>query len=130
VEAKRHFSAALESGQEREYVRSLQISALLQTYTNVWIEDSERQGEAIRVANEMRIKGEARPKGWVPGSIKRKLWPIYHFAFITEDHQAPILAALPPAEDLSLFRWLFPEDDLLEGDGAPSLFNFLVVLAQ
>jgi TIR domain len=130
AEAKRHFSAALESRREREYLRSLQISALLQTYTNVWIEDPERESEAIRVANEMRINGETRPKGWGPGSFRRKLWTIYHFGFITDDHQAPLLAALPPAEHVSLFRWLFPEDDLPEGAGAPSLFNFLFVFAQ
>ncbi len=130
ADAKSHFSAALESGREREYVRSLQISALLQTYTNVWIEDPERQSEAIRVANEMRIHGETRPNGWGPGSLKRKVWPIYYFGFITDDQPAPLLAALPSAEHLSLFRWLFPEDDLPESDGAPSLFNFFFVLAR
>jgi hypothetical protein len=96
----------------------------------VWIEDPEREKEAIRVANEMRINGETRPKGWGPGSFKGKLWSIYHFEVVTGDRLAPLLAALPPAEHLSLFRWLFPEDDLPEGDGAPSLFNFLFVLAQ
>jgi len=130
AEAKQHFSAALESRREREYLRYLQISALLQTYTNVWIEDPEREKEAIRVANEMRINGETRPKGWGPGSFKSKLWSIYHFDVVTDDRLAPLLAALPPVEHLALFRWLFPEDDLLEGDGAPSLFNFLFVLAQ
>jgi hypothetical protein len=128
--AKQHFSAALESRREREYLRHLEVSALLQTYTNVWIEDPERQKEAIRVANEMRINGETRPKGWGPGSFKGKVWSIYHFGFVTDDHEAPLLAALPPAEHLSLFRWLFPEDDLPEGQGAPTLFNFLFVLAQ
>src|SRR6266542_2596559 len=78
----------------------------------------------------MRINGETRPKGWGPGSFKGKLWSIYHFDVVTDDRLAPLLAALPPAEHLALFRWLFPEDDLPEGDGAPSLFNFLFVLAQ
>src|SRR6266511_2004824 len=123
-------SAALESRREREYLRYLQISALLQTYTNVWIEDPEREKEAIRVANEMRINGETRPKGWGPGSFKSKLWSIYHFDVVTDDRLAPLLAALPPAEHRALFRWLFPEDDLPEGAGAPSLVNFLFVLAQ
>lgn len=130
AEAKQHFTTALESRREREYLRWLQVSALLQTYTNVWIEDPEREKEAIRVANEMRINGETRPKGWGPGSFKGKLWSIYHFDVIAGDRLPPLLAALPPAEHLSLFRWLFPEDDLPEGDGAPSLFNFLFVLAQ
>ena len=129
-EAKQHFSAAVESRREREYVRSLQISALLRTYTNVWVEDPERKKEAIRVANEMRINGETPSKGWGPGSFKGKLWSIYHFEVVTSDRLAPLLAALPPAEHLLLFRWLFPEDDLAGGHGAPSLFNFLFVLAQ
>ena len=54
----------------------------------------------------------------------------YHFGFVARDGQAPLLAALPPAEHLASFRWLFPEDDLPEGTGAPSLFNYVVVLAQ
>lgn len=130
AEAKRHFSAALESRREREYVRYLEVSALLQTNSNVWIEDPERQKEVIRVANEMRINGETRPKGWGPGSFKGKMWAIYHFGFVTHDDQAPLLAALPPAEHLSSFRWLFPEDDLTVGQGGPSLFDYLNVLAQ
>ena len=130
AEAKQHFSAAVDSRREREYLRWLQISALLQTFTNVWIEDPERKKEAIRVANELRVNGETRPKGWGPGSFKGKLWSIYHFEVVADDRLAALLDALPPAEHLSLFRWLFPEDDLPEGDGAPSLFNFLFVLAQ
>ena len=38
--------------------------------------------------------------------------------------------SLPPGDYLALFRWLFPEDDLKQGSGAPSLFEFLFVLAQ
>jgi len=130
AEAKQHFSAALESRREREYVRHLQVSALLQTYSNVWIEDPERQKEVIRVANEMRINGEPRPKGWGLGSFKAKVWAIYHFGFVTDDDAASLLAALPPAEHLASFRWLFPEDDLTVGQGGPSLFDYLIVLAH
>ncbi|HEX9182179.1 MAG TPA: toll/interleukin-1 receptor domain-containing protein [Burkholderiales bacterium] len=129
-EAKKHFAAALESGRERDYVRTLQVSALLQSYTNVWIENTERQAEAIRVANEARTAGEAQWKGWGSGSFKGKLWAIYHFGFVTSDEQAPLLAALPPAEHLATFRWLFPEDDLDPDRGGPSLFNLLYVRAQ
>ena len=38
--------------------------------------------------------------------------------------------SLPPGYHLALFRWLFPEDDLKQGSGAPPLFEFLFVLAQ
>jgi len=131
AEAKKHFAAALETGREREYLRTLQVSALLQSYTNVWIEDPERHKEAIRVANEMRTGGETLPtQGWGRGSFKRKLWSIYYFRFVTSDEQEPILAALPPAEHLVLFRWLYPEDDLRADKGAPSLFDYLTVRAQ
>src|SRR5262249_8429686 len=130
AQARQHFAAAAESGREREYLRDLQVSALLQTYTNVWIEDPAREGEALRVANEMRTKSEPPPTGWESGSLKRKLWSIYHFDVVTDDRLEPLLAAVPPAEHLALFLWLFPEDDRPEAEGAPSLFSYLFVLAQ
>ena len=110
------------------------LSTLLQgaTFEQVAerIEDAERESGAIRVANEMRINGETRPKGWQPGSLKKRLWSIYHFDVVTTDRLEPLLPALPAAEHLALFRWLFPEDDLPEHDGAPSLFSYLFVLAR
>jgi hypothetical protein len=131
AEAKRHFAAALESGREHEYLRSLQVSALLQSFTNVWIDDLERETEALEVVNEMRLNGEARPKGWTaPDALKRKIWSIYHFDVITSDRPMPILAALPGDAHLATFLWMFPEDDLPADSGAPSLFNYLAVLAQ
>jgi hypothetical protein len=130
ADATRHFSAAVASERDRHYVRHVQIGALLQTYTNVWIADTEREGEALRVANEMRINGETRPKGWQPGSLRRTLWAIYHFDVVASDRLEPLLTALPPVEHLATFRWLFPEEELPESDGAPSAFNYLFVLAQ
>jgi hypothetical protein len=130
AEARKHFAVALESGRERDYVRTLQVSALLQSYTNVWIEDTERQAEGIRVASEMRTGGEKLPKGWGGGRFKGQLWAIYHFGFVASDEQASLLAALPPAEHLATFRWLFPEDDLDPDRGSPSLFDLLYVRAQ
>jgi hypothetical protein len=130
AEAKKHFAAALQSGREREYLRTLQVSALLQTYSNAWIEDPERHKEALRVANEVRTGGETTPKDWGTGSLRRKLWPIYYFHFAASDEQAPRLDALPPAEHLALFRWLFPEDDLATGQGGPTLFDYLYVRAH
>ena len=130
AEAKQHFTAALATGREREYLRSLEISALLQTYTNAWIEDLERQKEVIRVVNAMRTGNETRPKGWASGSLKGKVWAIYSFGFVADDKRAQLLAALPPAEHLATFRWLFPEDDLAADRGESSLFEYLFVLAN
>ena len=130
ADAGRHFSAAVASGRERDYVRHMQVGALLQTYTNAWIADVEREGEALRVANQMRINGETRPRGWQPGSLTNKLWAIYHFDVVASDRLESLLAALPPAEHLATFRWLFPEEELVESGGAPSAFHYLFVLAR
>jgi TIR domain len=130
AEAKRHFTSALASGREREYVRTVQVSALLQTYTNAWIEDLERQKEVIRVVEAMRTGNEAKPKGWGLGAFKGKVWSIYYFGFVTGNEQAPLLEALPPAEHLATFRWLFPEDDLAPDRGGPGLLDYLFVRAQ
>jgi tetratricopeptide (TPR) repeat protein len=130
AEAKKHFSAAVASGREREYVRNLQVSALLRTYSNAWADEPERHKEVLRAANEMRTGGEPQPKGWGPGSFKRRAWAPYYFRFVTSDEQAPLLAALPPAEHLAMFGWLFPEDDLAPDKGGPSYFDYFTVRAQ
>ena len=78
----------------------------------------------------MRTGNETRPKGWGPGSFKNKVWSIYHFGFVAEDERAPLLAALPPADHLATFRWLFPEDDLATDRDRSWLFEYLFVLAQ
>jgi hypothetical protein len=130
AEAKRHFAAALETGREREYLRYLEVSALLQAYTNVWIEDLERQKEVLRVVSAMRTGNESRPKGWGPGSFKGKVWSIYYFGFVADNERAQLLAALPPAEHLATFRWLFPEDDLPADRGEYWVFEYRFVVAQ
>jgi hypothetical protein len=130
AKAKRHFLAALETGREREYLRYLEVCALLQTYTNVWIEDVERQKEVIQVVNAMRVGNERKPTGWEPGSFKGKVWSIYHFGFIADDERAALLATLPPAEHLATFRWLFPEGDLPADRGEYFHFEYLFCLAQ
>ena len=130
AEAKRHFSAALETRREREYLRFLQVSALLQTYSNIWIDDLERQKEVIRVVNAMRTGNETRPKGRGPGAFQANVWRIYHFGFIADDEREKLLATLPPEEHLATFRWLFPEDDLPVERGQYSYFEYLFILAS
>jgi tetratricopeptide (TPR) repeat protein len=123
--AKPHFSAAIESGREREYVRLVEISALLRTYNQVWTDNPAFEIEAIRVVNDMRAKGEPRPTDF----LKRRLWAIYHWQAVAADHLESLRPALPPAEHLATFRWAFPQEGLSEKEG-PSLFNYLYVLAQ
>jgi hypothetical protein len=80
------------------------------------------------------IGKEMRPKGWGPGSFKNKVWSIYYFGFVDEDKRAPLLAALPPADHLATFHWLFPaddpEDDPASDHGAYWFFNYVFFLAQ
>lgn len=124
AEARQHFAAAVATGRERAYVRDIEIAALLRTYEQNWASDPAREGEAIRVANEMRLAGDARPL-----DLRRRLWTVYHFEVVTADRLEPFSRALPPAEHLATFLWLYPESEL-QPDRSPSLFQYLHVLAQ
>jgi tetratricopeptide (TPR) repeat protein len=50
--ANQHFSAALASGRKKEYVRDLQLAALVHRHSD------ETDAEELRVANDMRKNGE------------------------------------------------------------------------
>ncbi|HWP58278.1 MAG TPA: toll/interleukin-1 receptor domain-containing protein [Candidatus Acidoferrales bacterium] len=118
VDAKRHFAAALESNRKREYVRRLQFAGLL------WARDPELECEAIRVADEMRRGGEAMAVA--DSSEPQRLWSIYYSRLVSDRDKAQFLAALPPADHLATFRWLYPEDRLAK-EKYP---QYLYVLAQ
>jgi hypothetical protein len=123
AEAKRHFSAALASAREREYVRTVQVYALLQG------QDIERKKEIIRALNAMRTSNDVKPRGWGPAAFKNEVWSMYYFGFVVSNQQA-LLAALPPDEHLATFRWLFSEDDLPTDRDQSWLREYLFVRAQ
>jgi len=104
ADANRHFAIALQSKRQRDYVRHMQISALL------WAHDPERENEAIRVANEIRSDGETMPTGTPDRSDTWKLWNIYYSRLIFNDDKPQFLSALSPADHLATFRWLYPAD--------------------
>jgi hypothetical protein len=106
VDANRHFAMALQSKRKREYVRHMQISALL------WADDSELESEAIRVANEMRKGGETMPPGTPESSDTWRLWNIYYSRLISGHDKPQFLSALTSQDHLATFRWLYPEDQL------------------
>jgi len=106
TDANRHFAVALESKRKREYVRHMQISALL------WAHDPLLESEAIRVANEMRKGGEAMPAGTPDASDTWRLWSIYYSRLIFGHDKSQFLSALFPADHLATFRWLYPENQL------------------
>jgi hypothetical protein len=106
AEAQARFHRARSSGREREYVRSLQIAALM------LFSDAPLQFEAVRVANEMRGSGELVPTNDAERGVWSKYWNLYYFQLLGGTQKAAFLPILPPAEHLATFRWLFPESQM------------------
>jgi tetratricopeptide (TPR) repeat protein len=107
TEAKAHFTKALASGREVEYVRRLQINAL------AWFHNSERDDELVRLANEIRTSKETMT---YPDSesLWSVYWDIYFWRLIYRRDIEQLLSALPPADHLATFIWLFPENKIPE----------------
>ena len=106
AEAQVRFQRALASGREREYVRWLQLVALM------LFSDAPLEFEAVRVANEMRGNGEPVPTNDAERRVWSKYWNLYYHHLLGGTQQAAFLAILPPAEHLATFRWLFPESQM------------------
>jgi len=106
TQAKEHFAKALASGRDRPYVRHLQISGWL------WRRDDDSDEEVIRVANEIRLNREPMPAGDVSRSDTSRLWNVYYLRLISRRPDASFLAAVPAADHLATFRWLFPETEV------------------
>ena len=100
AEANRHFAIALQPKRERDYVRHMQISALLRS------SGPELECEAIQVANEMRRGGEAMPVGIPERSDTWGLWNVYYSRLIFDYDKPQFLAAISPADHVATFRWL------------------------
>jgi len=96
-EAAPHFAAALASQREGEFVRRLQMAVLLDC------EGEDADPEVIRVVNAMRK--EQRTLGEYERS---HIFGIYYSEVMHETaNTAAFLNAVPPAEHLATFRWLF-----------------------
>ena len=101
-EAKAHFDRALASRALRPFVRGLEISALL------WRGGPDLEDEVVRIANDMRLQGEARPAiGSEP--LASQIWSVYYDRLLHGNRKDQFLAALPAADHLATFEWLFPE---------------------
>jgi hypothetical protein len=105
AQARAHFAAALASGRERSFVRLLQLSALLSRTS------ADKENEAVRVVNEMRVKGEAISGGggMTLQEVLGKLWNLYYARILTRYDRDSFLAAIPAADHVATFSWLFPE---------------------
>jgi len=96
-EAKGHFAAALASQRERDYVRRLEMTALLNCHSH------QADLEVIRVANAMREQRQT------PDDRTREhIFGIYYFEFTPKTVEtSEFIHAVPPAEHIATFRWLF-----------------------
>jgi len=95
-EVQTHFTQALESPREREWVRSLQFAAAFAR---------RRFNEyALVVANDMRRRGEA-----VSRNARQAVWSyLFATSFLNPGERAGVLGALPPRELLQTFDALYP----------------------
>ena len=92
-EANIHFSAALKTGQEREYVRRVQLSTYY-TY------DPICAVELIRVVDQMRKNHEA-----IELSKRKEILQIVYLYYLKEMMNR-VPSILPPADHLATFLWL------------------------
>ena len=94
--AEQHFSSALASNRQRAYVRQLQLTALMN--------GASHETEIIRVANAIRTEQGAAPDP----ATQHRVFPIYYFKLLHPDAATTrFINAVPPAEHVATFRWLF-----------------------
>jgi hypothetical protein len=105
-EATAHFSSALASNRERNYVRRMQLSALLN------VQNAQSDQELVRVLNAVRHE-----KGAVDPGMARQVFAIYYLEILTSNAgMTSFVNSVPPAEHVSTFQWLFDKSDLNESD--------------
>ncbi len=98
-EAKRHFAAALASGRERAFVRSMQLAA----YSDR--SGAGDEGGLLALANDLRASGEE-----APDRLRQRVWPVYYQCLEREPATCPSPAVdreLAPGDHVRTFRWLY-----------------------
>jgi hypothetical protein len=96
-EASQHFSSALVSGRQRDFVRRLQFAALFNCASD------ECDEEIVRVANDVR-----KEHGTIDQDDVDKIFSEYYRKiFSSGPAPARFLNAVPTAEHVATFRWLF-----------------------
>jgi hypothetical protein len=109
-DAMQHFSSALASGRQRDFVRRLQFAALFNCTSDDCAE------EIIRVANDVR-----KEKGAVdPDTMDRIFSMYYGKVFSSNPASTRFLIAVPAPEHVATFRWLF---DGLDFDESKSVLR-------
>jgi tetratricopeptide (TPR) repeat protein len=100
-EAKEHFDRALADRTHLSFLRGLQLAALM------WRSRPDLQNEIVEVANEMRVQGEGLPAAGSE-SLVSGIWNVYYDRLVRGNGREDFLAALPAADHLATFEWLFP----------------------
>lgn len=96
-EASQHFSSALQSNRQRDYVRLLQLSALFNRH------DDEFEKEIVRVANAIRKEG-----GSIQPETRRRIFSAYYDQMLPAGPAtAKFVTVVPPPEHVVTFQWLF-----------------------
>src|ERR1019366_9000723 len=104
TDAEHHFTLPLASHRRQDYVRQLQLSALMN------IHDDPEEEEVIRIANAMRIGQETVDK-----DVRSRIFSIYYTRLLPTRASTPkFINAVAPAEHLDTFLWLFEKDNLDE----------------
>lgn len=96
-----HFESALRSGRQRDFVRHLQLVALLNGQNQACDQEIARALNAIRIEN-----------GSIDEDTRQRLFNLYNEELISSDDSAAFINAVAPAEHLLTFHWLFDGLDL------------------
>ena len=106
ADGERHFSNALASNRERSFVREMQLAALMNRH------DDASEAEVVRVANDIR-----KESGPISPDVRRRLFSMYYGKLIPPDQSTnDFIRAVPPAEHVATFRWLFDGMALLDSE--------------
>lgn len=99
-EAFSHFATAVQSGQERPWVRRMQLGGL------IYNEDDRARVELVKVVNEMRKNNESLSEG-----DKNRILS-FNYEISPYDHQqlTEALSAVPPDESWATYQWLDNEE--------------------
>jgi hypothetical protein len=100
-----HFTAALNSGQEKAYIRGMQFHALFNN------DGMDADVETIKIANEMRKQHETLKYGH-----RRRIIKTYTRLLYTSDYSEKLsqklTTALPAVDLLETLRWLVGDQDI------------------
>jgi tetratricopeptide (TPR) repeat protein len=106
-EASQHFSSALVSSRQRDFVRLLQFAALENC------PNGECDAELIRIANDIR-----KENGTIDADTVHRIYSKYYGRVFSQDPRSNrFLNVIPPAEHVATFHWLFDGLDFDDSKG-------------